>query len=156
MVICSKQDADLHMAHMMPLPLSVSCFSKIQIGFTFVVPAHPGSPGQRTAKRVHVMHFWGVVCNFTHQNKKMPTCSQSVFWHVAYRGLQKMSLAVTVRYMYIAATSNKISRLNCHMRHSWMSGTGSEYTVSRRSRVATVARVGRLHRKNVTGRNCYI
>ena len=30
----------------MPLPLTVSCFSKIQIGFTFLIPAHPGSPGQ--------------------------------------------------------------------------------------------------------------
>jgi len=38
----------------MPLPLTVSCFSKIQIGFTFLVPAHPGSPGQRAAKRVCV------------------------------------------------------------------------------------------------------
>jgi len=34
------------MAQLMPLPLTVSCFSKIQIGFTFLVPAHPGSPGQ--------------------------------------------------------------------------------------------------------------
>jgi len=39
------------MAQLMPLPLTVSCFSKIQIGFTFVVPAHPGSPGQRAVKR---------------------------------------------------------------------------------------------------------
>jgi len=38
----------------MPLPLTVSCFSKIQIGFTFLVPAHPGSPGQRAVKRVCV------------------------------------------------------------------------------------------------------
>jgi len=30
----------------MPLPLTVSCFSKIQIGFTFLVPANPGSPGK--------------------------------------------------------------------------------------------------------------
>jgi len=36
----------------MPLPLIVSCFSKIQIGFTFLVPAHPGSPGQRAVKWV--------------------------------------------------------------------------------------------------------
>jgi len=36
----------LHMAQLMPLPLTVSCFSKIQIGFTFLVPAHPGSPGK--------------------------------------------------------------------------------------------------------------
>jgi len=38
----------------MPLPLAVSCFSKIQIGFTFLVPAHPGSPGKRAVKRVCV------------------------------------------------------------------------------------------------------
>jgi len=44
-VICPEQGADLHMAQLMPLPLTVSCFSKIQIGFTFLVPAHLGSPG---------------------------------------------------------------------------------------------------------------
>jgi len=38
MVICLERDADLHMAQLMPLPLTVSCFSKIQIGFTFLVP----------------------------------------------------------------------------------------------------------------------
>ena len=36
-----------HMAQLMPLPLTVSCFSTIQIGFTFLVPAHLGSPGQK-------------------------------------------------------------------------------------------------------------
>ena len=45
-VICLERGADLHMAQLMPLPLTVSCFSKIQIGFTFLVLAHPGSPGQ--------------------------------------------------------------------------------------------------------------
>jgi len=44
MVICLEQSADLHMAQLMPLLLTVSCFSKIQIGFTFLVPAHLGSP----------------------------------------------------------------------------------------------------------------
>jgi len=44
MVICLELSADLHMAQLMPLLLTVSCFSKIQIGFTFLVPAHPGSP----------------------------------------------------------------------------------------------------------------
>jgi len=44
----------LHVAQPMPLPLTVSCFSKIQIGFTFLVPAYPGSPGQRAVKRVCV------------------------------------------------------------------------------------------------------
>ena len=50
-VICLERGADSHMAQLMPLPLTVSCFSKIQIGFTFLVPAHPGSPGQRAVKR---------------------------------------------------------------------------------------------------------
>jgi len=40
------------MAQLMPLPLTVSCFSKIQIGFTFLVPAHPGSLGKRAVKRL--------------------------------------------------------------------------------------------------------
>jgi len=52
-VICLARGADLHMAHLMPLPLTVSCSSKIQIGFTFLVLAHPGSPGQRAVKRVY-------------------------------------------------------------------------------------------------------
>jgi len=56
MVICLEQGADLHMAQLMPLPLTVSCFSKIQIGFTFLVPAHLGSPGQRAVKRVWVCY----------------------------------------------------------------------------------------------------
>ena len=54
MVVCLEQGADLHMVQLMPLPLTVSCFSKIQIGFTFLVPAQPGSPGRRAVKRVCV------------------------------------------------------------------------------------------------------
>ena len=46
MVICLERGADLHMAQLMPLPPTVSCFSKIKIGFTFLVLAHPGSPGK--------------------------------------------------------------------------------------------------------------
>jgi len=57
MVICLERGADLHMAQLMPLPLTVSCSSKIQIGFTFLVPAHPGSTGQRAIKRVCVCVF---------------------------------------------------------------------------------------------------
>ena len=53
-VICLELGADLHVAQLMSLPLTVSCFSEIQIGFTFLVPAHPGSPGQRAVKRVCV------------------------------------------------------------------------------------------------------
>jgi len=57
MVICLERGADLHMAQLMPLPLTVSYFSKIQIGFTFLVPAHLGSPGKRPVK-------WVCVCVF--------------------------------------------------------------------------------------------
>ena len=46
MVICLEQSADLYMAQLMPLPRIVFCFRKIQIGFTFLVPAHMGSPGK--------------------------------------------------------------------------------------------------------------
>ena len=64
MVICLERGADcLHMAQLMPLPLTVSCFSKIQIGLTFLLPTHPGSPGQRAVKRVcvYVSIGWGKV-----------------------------------------------------------------------------------------------
>jgi len=54
MVICLEQGAELHMAQLKPLPLTVSCFSKIQIGFAFLVLAHPDSPGKRAVKRVCV------------------------------------------------------------------------------------------------------
>ena len=60
-VICLERGADLHMAQLMSLPLTVSCFSKIQIGFTFLVPVHPGSPGQRALKRACVcVCVWGL------------------------------------------------------------------------------------------------
>ena len=55
-VICLERGADLHMAQLMPL--TVSCFSKIQIGFTFLVPAHPGSPGQRAIKWCVYVCYW--------------------------------------------------------------------------------------------------
>ena len=61
MVICLERGADLHMVQRIPLPLTVSCFSKIQIGFSFLVPPHPGSPEQRVVKRVCVCVcvIWG-------------------------------------------------------------------------------------------------
>ena len=59
MVICLEQGADLHMAQLMPLPLTVSCFSKIQICFAFLVPAHLGSPRQRAIfKRLFLFFPW--------------------------------------------------------------------------------------------------
>ena len=57
MVICLERGANLHMAQLMPLLLTVFCFSKIQIGFTSLVPAHRGSPGKRVVKQVCVTHL---------------------------------------------------------------------------------------------------
>jgi len=57
MVICLELGADLHMTQLMPLPLTVSCFSKIQIGFNLLVPAHLGSPRKRAVKQVCGI-FW--------------------------------------------------------------------------------------------------
>ena len=70
MVICLERGAGLHMAQLMPLPVTVSCFSKIQIGFTFLVPAHLGSPGQRTVKgsKIHCS-----VCQY-HEDMERKTC----------------------------------------------------------------------------------
>jgi len=59
--LCLERGADMHMGQLMPLPLTVSCFSKIQICFTFLVPAHPGSPRQRAVKRVCVGYPLGEV-----------------------------------------------------------------------------------------------
>jgi len=61
-VICLEQRADLHMDQLMPLPLIVSCFSKIHIGFTFLVAAHPGSPGKRAVNQVCICVFITILC----------------------------------------------------------------------------------------------
>jgi len=67
MVICLERDADLHMAQLLPLPLTVSSFSKIQISFTFMVLAHLGSPGKRAVKRVYVYVLTHLMASFAGQ-----------------------------------------------------------------------------------------
>jgi len=69
-VVCLECSADLLMAQLMPLPLTVSCFSKIQIGFTFLVPAHIAVQNIRCRLLVHVWYdvAWSVclfVMNFS-------------------------------------------------------------------------------------------
>jgi len=56
-VICLERGADLRMAQVMPLPLTVSCSSKIPIGFTFLVPAYPGCLGKEAVKRLLLLLF---------------------------------------------------------------------------------------------------
>jgi len=84
MVICLERDADLHMAELMPLPLTVSCFSKIQIGFTFLVPAHPGSPGQRAVKRVCVYDFTLRICNTEKNHHRI---SETIYYVILTKNL---------------------------------------------------------------------
>ena len=48
--VLSEVQTCIIIVQLMPLPLTVPCFSKIQIGFTFLVLAHLGSPEQRTVK----------------------------------------------------------------------------------------------------------
>ena len=79
-VICLERGVDMHMAQLMPLPLTVSCFSKIQIGFTFLVPTHPGSPGKRAVKWVCVLTgcsvlnmLFGGLCNCSVEPCLIPT-----------------------------------------------------------------------------------
>ena len=61
-VICLERGADLYMAQLMPLPLTVSCFSKIQIGFTFLVSAHLGSPRKGPLNRCVCVCVDVVIC----------------------------------------------------------------------------------------------
>ena len=62
-VICLERGVNLHTAQLMPLPLTVSFFTKIQTDVTFLVPAHPGSPGKMAVKQVCVC----VLCNTVNQ-----------------------------------------------------------------------------------------
>ena len=83
MVICLERGADLRMAQLMPLLLTVSCFSKIQIGFTFLVLAHPGSPGKRAVKRVCVcvcVCVWARRCTVSYNNRWCFVCVFTVVY----------------------------------------------------------------------------
>jgi len=87
-VICLERDADLHMAQLMPLPVTSSCASKINIGFTFVVLAHLGSHGQRAVKRVCVcnevnlfkqtMHTFDLLESFCSRMERICCCIAKV------------------------------------------------------------------------------
>jgi len=65
------------MSQLMPLPLTVSCFSKIQIGFTFLVLAHPGSPGQWAVKRVCVCVLKTLILTAVFQLSQYPVFSST-------------------------------------------------------------------------------
>ena len=86
------------MAQLMPMPLTVSCSNKIQIGFTFLVPAHPGSPGKRAVKRVCVcvcglVTKYSVNCKRKKSNTKNNKCVQNVL-HLSKYALQSVNAVV--------------------------------------------------------------
>jgi len=78
-VICLEQGADLHMAQQMPLPLTVSCFTKIQIGFTFLVPAHLGSLDKGPLNGCVCVLFWFYAIDYAGLGQLLstPKCSVS-------------------------------------------------------------------------------
>ena len=84
----------------MPLPLTVSCFSKIQIGFTFLVPAHLDSPGQRVVKRVCVY-----VCVCAHE--EFLTSLNPSFIHFSRQNLETFYLSHT----FLPVNVTKLSSL---------------------------------------------
>jgi len=85
-VICLERRADLHMALLMPLPLTISCFRKIQIGFTFLVPAHLGNPDKRAVKwvckRVCVCHHALCQCIVYHTGLSQIYLNMLVSWNM--------------------------------------------------------------------------
>ena len=109
MVICLKRGADLHMAQLMPLPLTVSCFSKIQIGFTFLVPAHPGSPGKRAIKRVCVVMQWlgHWICNSM-------DVSLTFSHHAVFTNLRQVVHTHVLCYQAVKTAVGKSEGMNRH------------------------------------------
>ena len=117
MVICLERGADLHMAQLMPLPLTASCFSKIQIGFTFLVPAHPGSPGKRAVKRVRV-------CVTFTQDFNLSDCRLLLSYERHTRGQYDRPLPTP----YLRPSKSERRR-----RHRFAAAPASSYSVARPS-----------------------
>ena len=105
------------MWQLMPLPLTVSCFSKIQIGFTFLVPAHPGSPGQMTVKRVCVCVL---LCCSTMQQTNHKRVLDVAFLNSCRRSLSDNNATRCVLYCTTPETTHK---------HSVFHGTGLLFAV---------------------------
>jgi len=104
-----------HMAQLMPLPLTVSCSSKMQTGFTFLVPAHMGSPGQGAVKRVCVC-----VC--------VCACVRACVRACIYSPAVALSLTLAPCYTYHSLLTHFLTcTSSCCSYPDWfyLSGTGS-------------------------------
>ena len=93
MVVCLERGADLHMAQLMPLPLTVSCFNKIQIGFTFF---GTGLPGKRAIK-------W--VCVYTLVNREAEWASVGGY--------------ISSKYMYSSCDDILWTSHHCLLKRCW-------------------------------------
>jgi len=104
---CLELGADLHIAQLMPLPLTVSCFRKILIGFTFLVPAHLGSPGKRAVKRVCVCGLALLpLLAVNHFNSTLAViCYHGRILHTAYRVLYVGNVG---RHILVFSVSNPV------------------------------------------------
>jgi len=95
----------------MPLPFTVSCFSKIQIGFTFLVPAHPGSPGKRAVKRVCVCVFMSLA-----SVKSRLVLPYRLTWVVPEKGPINGCVCVCLNMGdYVVVHSKSRARLKCQL-----------------------------------------
>jgi len=110
MVICLERGADLHMPQLMPLPLTVSCFSKIQIGFTLLVPAYQGSPGQRAVKRVCVCMLKSADQNWIRTRRTTTLqLAVSLCWSLSGRRTERGSNAMARNRRYPESTWHTIN-----------------------------------------------
>ena len=107
MVICLKRGADLHMAQLMSLPLTVSCFSKIQTGFPFLVLAYLGSSGKRAIKRV-------CVCVCVHLNSIHTERFDCSYKHLLGGRLTAVRSAV-VEFCHPGSTETRPQRRQQHL-----------------------------------------
>jgi len=111
-VICLERGVDLHMAQLMPLPLTVSCFSKIQTGFAFLVPAHPGSPGQRAVK-------WVCVCVYKlNINETISRHTQNVNFyqlpiHHSHTNNKATKMHITAEHIQSTVTRQSVVTRQC-------------------------------------------
>ena len=103
----------MHTAQLMPLPLAVSCLNKIQMGFTSLVPAHPGSPGKRAIERV-------CVCVIRLCPSFKLWYGSHIFWHI----LRSCENHLGPQMIYIISNSKLMNIDNTKLTvwlHAWIS-----------------------------------